>query len=146
MSALVDLATVVLQLTGAGLALIGAVGIHRFRDPFSRMHAAAKPVTLGLILIAAGTVLQTADAGDVVKVALAVTLQLVTAPLGMHLLGRAAYRAGLLDPAATIDEYRRDLDGPDRLDGPDASDASDASDVSDASDASDASTPRPPRR
>jgi multicomponent Na+:H+ antiporter subunit G len=81
------------------------------------MHAATKPVTLGLLLITTGAALQTTDTGDIVKLVLAAILQLLTAPLGMHLLGRAAHSAGLIDPATTIDDYASDnraLGPPDR--------------------------------
>jgi multicomponent Na+:H+ antiporter subunit G len=105
-----DLATIVLQLSGVSLTLIGAYGLHRFGDTFSRMHAATKPVTLGLLLVVAGAALQSSDAGDVFKIALAVGLQLLTAPLGMHLLGRAAHASGRLDSEATLDEYASDPD------------------------------------
>lgn len=39
-----------LLVSGATLSLLGAIGIHRFDDVFARMHAATKPVTLGLLL------------------------------------------------------------------------------------------------
>jgi multicomponent Na+:H+ antiporter subunit G len=105
MSRAADVATITLVLMGAGLSLVGAIGVHRFRDPFARMHAATKPVTLGLLLVGAGAALQTTDSGDIVKIALAVGLQFVTAPLGMHLLGRSAYHVGELDPRAPLDEF-----------------------------------------
>jgi multicomponent Na+:H+ antiporter subunit G len=89
-----DAATVVLVVAGSMLALIGAFGTHRFTDTFARMHAATKPVTLGVLLIGAGAALQAQDTGDVAKIGLAMLLQLITAPLGMHLLGRAAARRG----------------------------------------------------
>lgn len=90
LTALADALTIALQIAGSTLALIGAIGTHRFDSVFTRMHAATKPVTLGLLLVGAGAALQMSDTGDVVKIALAISLQLVTAPLGMHLLGRAA--------------------------------------------------------
>lgn len=78
-------------LSGASFAVLGAIGINRFDNVFARMHAQTKPVTLGLLLIALGTVLQLSKTGDIFKIGLAVLLQFITAPLGMHVLGRSAY-------------------------------------------------------
>ena len=48
----VDVAGAVLLLLGAFLCLAAAVGLVRFPDVLSRMHAATKPQTLGLLLVA----------------------------------------------------------------------------------------------
>lgn len=83
-----------LMFAGAALALIAGIGLQRFDDVFSRMHAATKPATLGLALVLTGAALQAPDAGAVAKLLLVVILQFLTAPVGGHLIGRAAYRAG----------------------------------------------------
>ena len=49
--AVIDVAILVLILLGAVLCLSAAVGLLRFRDVPSRLHAATKPQVLGLILI-----------------------------------------------------------------------------------------------
>ncbi len=82
-----------LLLAGAALGLLGAVGIHRFDDVLARMHAATKPVTLGLLFLLAGTGLALGDSEATMKLSLAAALQLLTAPFGMQLLGRATYRS-----------------------------------------------------
>lgn len=76
---------------GASFALLAGIGVHRFRDPYSRMHAAAKSPTLGLILVAvgAGFTIRTFEA--VATVFLVVVLQLLTSPVGTHLAGRAVH-------------------------------------------------------
>lgn len=105
MTGFVDVLLGLVMLVGCLLALLAAVGLHRFPDVFCRMHAATKPATLGLILvlIAAGGHLR--DPGDVIKVVLVVALQLLTAPVGAHMIGRAAYRAGgQLADSTGIDE------------------------------------------
>ena len=102
-----------LMFVGAALALIAGIGLQRFDDMFSRMHAAAKPATLGLLLVLVGATLQVPDTGDVVKLLLVVLLQFLTAPLGSHLVGRAAYRAGTeLSDQVAVDELAGvDTDG-----------------------------------
>ena len=92
-------------LTGASLNLLGAVGIHRFNDIFARLHAATKPVTLGLLLLLLGAGLALGETGAAMKFALAAGLQLITAPFGIQLLGRAAYHTGTeLSPDTVLDE------------------------------------------
>jgi multicomponent Na+:H+ antiporter subunit G len=98
--------------TGALLALIAGIGLQRFPDVFARMHAATKPATLGLVLVLSGAALLMPDSGAVVKLLLVAVLQFVTAPVGSHLVGRAAYRAGTeLSDLTVVDELAgADLD------------------------------------
>lgn len=90
-----------LMITGALLALLAAIGLHRFDNVFARMHAATKPATLGLLLIVVGASLQLGDSGDSVKLFLVVVFQFITAPIAAHLIGRAAYRS-VVEVAETI--------------------------------------------
>ena len=48
-----DIVTAVLVLGGSTLVLTGAIGVVRFPDTLSRMHAATKPQVLGLLLVLA---------------------------------------------------------------------------------------------
>lgn len=90
---------------GALLAVIAGLGLHRFPDVFARMHAATKPATLGLSLVLGGAVLLVPDVGSRTKLLLVIALQFLTAPVGSHLVGRAAYRAGTeLAPGTAVDE------------------------------------------
>jgi multicomponent Na+:H+ antiporter subunit G len=88
-SVVLDVASGVLLLAGAVLALLGAIGVVRFREPLAAMHAATVPATLGVVLCGAGAALQLADGGSVARVVVIVVLQLVTAPIGAHMLSRA---------------------------------------------------------
>jgi multicomponent Na+:H+ antiporter subunit G len=100
-----DVVATVLILGGVGLSLLAGIGLQRFPDVFARMHAATKPATLGLILVLAGAGIRVGDRGDVAKLVLVAGLQFVTAPVAMHMVGRAAYRAGTeLSQATTVDE------------------------------------------
>lgn len=100
-----ELVASILMLAGAVLALIAALGLQRFDDVFARMHAATKPATMGLGLILVGTALVVPSPGPVAKLLLVVILQFMTAPVGAHLVGRAAFRAGTeLDPKTVFDE------------------------------------------
>jgi len=91
---MIDVVSGLLMTAGALLALIAGIGLQRFPDVFARMHAATKPATLGLALVLTGAALRMPDAGAVAKLLLVIALQFITAPVGGHLVGRAAYRSG----------------------------------------------------
>jgi multicomponent Na+:H+ antiporter subunit G len=106
-----DALSAVLMLTGVALAVIAALGLVRFPDVFSRMHAATKPSTLGLLLITVGAAVRMDQGGDAVKLLLVAAFQFLTAPVAAHMIGRAAYRSG----AGAVDELvADDLRGPQR--------------------------------
>jgi len=85
----VDVLTATCFVAGALFAFIGALGLHRLADTRSRMHAATKPATLGVALCALGAALQLTSPSDVTKVVVIVVLQLVTSPIGAHMLARS---------------------------------------------------------
>jgi multicomponent Na+:H+ antiporter subunit G len=87
--ALRDVLSAVLMLSGSLLAVISSIGIHRLGSTRARMHATTKPATLGVLLCGVGAVLQFVDVSDIAKVLVVVILQLVGAPIGSHMLGRA---------------------------------------------------------
>lgn len=82
---------------GSLLALIAGIGLVRFPDVLTRMHAATKPQTLGVLLILLGLSLRVEDRSVLAVLGLAAVFQLVTAPVSAHMLGRAALRAGHID-------------------------------------------------
>ncbi|HZU94874.1 MAG TPA: monovalent cation/H(+) antiporter subunit G [Microbacterium sp.] len=99
--AVVDAAVLVLILVGALLCLFAAIGLLRFRDVPSRLHAATKPQVLGLLLICLAIALSQRSVGGIllglVLVAPIVLMQFATAPLSAHMVGRQAYRNGSID-------------------------------------------------
>ncbi|MCR2813062.1 monovalent cation/H(+) antiporter subunit G [Microbacterium sp. zg.Y1090] len=97
MNAVLDVLSMVLILLGALLCLTAAVGLLRFHDVPSRLHAATKPQVLGLILICLAVALSARSWAVVAFLVAIVLVQLATAPLSAHMVGRAAYRNGTLD-------------------------------------------------
>ncbi len=93
-----------LIVAGATLAMIGGIGAVRFPDVLSRMHAAAKAPTLGLVLVSLGAAIKIDTLLAYTTLLLVVILQLLSSPVGAHALSRASRRQ---TPAA--------LDGPDHL-------------------------------
>lgn len=81
-----------LFVVGAGWCVLAAVGVVKFDDVFSRMHAGTKATTLGLVLILAGAAIRL-DAGSAAKLVLAGLLVFLTTPVGAHLVGRAVHQS-----------------------------------------------------
>ena len=90
-----DVLSAVLLLTGVLLSLVAGLGLLRLPDLFSRMHAATKPATLGLVLVLLGALLRVQDGSDAAKLLLVGAFTFLTAPVGAHMLGRSAYRDGV---------------------------------------------------
>ena len=91
-----DLTVLILIILGALLCLTAAIGILRFRDVPTRLHAATKPQVLGLILICLAIALSLRSWPTVAFLAPIVLMQLATAPLSAHMVARQAYRNGTL--------------------------------------------------
>ena len=107
---------VALKLVGIGLGVVGlvfflgaAVGMVRFPDFYTRMHAAGKGDTLSSLLILAGFALINLDEFSsvglllVVKVLGIVLFIMLTSPTSTHALMRAGYEDGV-EPATGDDE------------------------------------------
>lgn len=84
-----------LLLVGSVFCLVAAVGMLRLPDTLIRMHAATKAGTLGAGCILAAEAVMTANLGTTLKVAAVILFLLLTAPVGAHLIGRAAYHRGI---------------------------------------------------
>ena len=97
MDAALDATALVLILLGALLCLTAAIGLLRFRDVPTRLHAATKPQVLGLILICLAIALSLRSWPVVAFLVPVVLIQLATAPLSAHMVGRQAYRNGTID-------------------------------------------------
>jgi multicomponent Na+:H+ antiporter subunit G len=103
-----DVATAVLMPAGAAFCAVGALGVLRFPDLLSRLHAATKPQTIGLLLVLAGAAPQAESVAAAAPLLLVAVFQLITAPVAAQTIGAAANRAGALDRSVlTIDETDR---------------------------------------
>jgi multicomponent Na+:H+ antiporter subunit G len=94
---ILDAMSAVLLLLGALSCVLGALGLVRLPDLPSRLQAATKPQTLGLLLILAGTALRV-ELQSAVTLLLVALFQVITAPVIAQLLGRSAYRGGTVRP------------------------------------------------
>lgn len=89
---IIDVISAILFITGAVFALTAAIGIIRFPDILTRMHAATKPQTMGLVLLLAGALIQLAHSWDAWMLVLAGLFAMLTAPAVAHRVGRVAYQ------------------------------------------------------
>ena len=85
----------ILILAGALLGIVGGIGIHRFPDFYTRMHAAGVTDTLCAVLILLGLMLQAGWGLVLIKLFLILALLLLTSPTATHALGRAAFHSRL---------------------------------------------------
>lgn len=95
MSGLASVLAGILLVVGALFALVGAIGVLRFPDLYTRMHAASKAGTLGsgILLLALAVAAQQYDVGG--RAVAGIVFLLLTAPVSAHLLARAAVSAGV---------------------------------------------------
>jgi multicomponent Na+:H+ antiporter subunit G len=92
MSGVLDVLSAVCLLLGAALSFAAGIGVLRFPDVLSRMHAASKPQVLGLLLVLIGVGLRLRTGFDITTLVLVAVFQLTTAPVAAHRVGRSAYR------------------------------------------------------
>src|SRR3712207_2974794 len=92
MSAVVDVLALGCLLTGAVLCLTAGLGLVRFPDVLSRMHAGTKPQVLGVLLVMVGAAIRLDGWANAWMLLLVAAFQLLTAPVSAHLTSRGAYR------------------------------------------------------
>lgn len=101
----VTLLVAVLLVVGAIFSLLAAIGIIRFPDLYTRMHAASKAGTIGsgLLLLAAGV--HSLDPAILIRALAGFLFFVLTAPISAHLLAKAAHQAGYrLTKLSVIDQ------------------------------------------
>ena len=82
-------------LIGSAFVLIGAIGILRLPDFYSRLHPAGLTDTMGAGIILLGLLLQTESFIVAVKLLIIVVFLMFTSPTTGHATARAALAAGL---------------------------------------------------
>ncbi|HZK32650.1 MAG TPA: monovalent cation/H(+) antiporter subunit G [Corynebacterium sp.] len=98
-----DILSLIFILAGAFLVFSAAVGVIRFQDTMSGIHAITKPQTTGLLLVVTGTIIRilgsedfsVAERGDLGILVLLILFALMTSPVTAQRLGRVSRREGL---------------------------------------------------
>lgn len=99
---ILNLVSWVLIVLGSAFCLIGALGLLRMPDFFTRMHAASLVDTLGAGLLLMGMMLQAGFTLVTAKLLMIVLMLFFTSPTATHALARAA-RARGVEPLLAID-------------------------------------------
>lgn len=116
LDAVLDGVAAVFLVVGGLMSLAAGIGLMRFPDLHSRMHAATKPQVLGLLMLLLAAAITWRSWSWVAITLLAWGLMLLTAPVSAHVVGRAGYRtkhmrADLLtedELAAAVDRVGRE--------------------------------------
>jgi multicomponent Na+:H+ antiporter subunit G len=87
-----DVVAIALLLSGAFLCLTAGLGLVRFPDVLTRMHAGTKPQVLGVLLVMVGGAIRLQGWSATWMLLLVAAFQLLTAPVSAHMVSRVAYR------------------------------------------------------
>jgi multicomponent Na+:H+ antiporter subunit G len=93
---MIDSLSVTLMLVGAGFFLAGTLGLVRFPDVYTRLHALTKADNLGLGLIVLGLMLQAESVATAGKLLLIWLLLLAASASAGQLIASWAQQNGLL--------------------------------------------------
>jgi multicomponent Na+:H+ antiporter subunit G len=91
---LVLIVTGLLLVVGGLFAVVATVGLVRFPDLYTRIHAASKAGTLGSGMMLVALALASGHFDVATRAIAGVAFLLLTAPVAAHLLARAAYVVG----------------------------------------------------
>lgn len=94
---MIEIVTSFFILLGAFFILAGSIGLVRLPDVYCRMHAATKSVTLGVASVMIGSIFffYATGMGFSGKNLLTIVFIMLTAPVGAHMISRAAYHFGI---------------------------------------------------
>lgn len=84
-----------LMLGGTAFMLIAAIGLLRFPDLYTRMHAVTKAGTLGIGLVLLSAAVAFGEVSVAARALMAMIFVLLTAPVSAHMIGRAGYIGGV---------------------------------------------------
>jgi multicomponent Na+:H+ antiporter subunit G len=106
MSAALEIASWALLVAGGAFCLVGAVGVLRMPDFYTRVHAASVADNVGTFAILLGLVLQAGLTLTAVKIVFVALLILFTSPAATHALVKAALERGVR-PLGTEEPSKR---------------------------------------
>lgn len=94
-----DVISSILLISGVFFGLSGAIGIFKFPDFFTRIHAASITDSIATILIVGGLLLQTSFDLNTAKLIFILVFLMITSPTASHALAKSARHGGLLTMA-----------------------------------------------
>jgi len=97
----------ILILVGSAFCLLAALGVLRFPDIYTRLHASSKAGALGTGLILLGAGISSGDPLTMLRTLLGLVFLMLVSPVSGHLLARAALRSGTpLASISSINEFQ----------------------------------------
>ena len=106
MNLLIDIVSWILIMLGSFFTIVGALGLVRMPEVFTRMHAASVTDTLGVGLLIFGMTLQAGFSLVMLKLFFLLMLFVFTAPVVTHALAQACLHEGV-GPALAHDRRKR---------------------------------------
>jgi multicomponent Na+:H+ antiporter subunit G len=111
----VDVVTYILIGIGCFFNLLGTIGLHRFPDFYTRLHAATKCTTFGAIFLIAAVMLQAIGTWTIegasspesvitIHSFIALIAIVLTNATGAHAIARAGHRSGVKPVRAVVDD------------------------------------------
>lgn len=94
MNEVLDLIGSVIMFLGALVFLVGALGMLRLPDLYSRLNAVTVSGASGIALVLLGLFLHVPSVSNAVKLGMALVIQLATASVGGSAMARAGYLTG----------------------------------------------------
>lgn len=91
----IDVISTIFLAAGSLIMITGTVGLLKFPDFYTRMHATGKCDTLGQILIIVGCMIYEGFTFITIKLLLVSAFYLLAGPASTHALMKAAYVTGL---------------------------------------------------
>ena len=91
----IDVISTIFLAAGSLIMITGTVGLLKFPDFYTRMHATGKCDTLGQILIIMGCMIYEGFTFITIKLLLVSAFYLLVGPVSTHALMKAAYVTGL---------------------------------------------------
>ncbi|HLR11614.1 MAG TPA: monovalent cation/H(+) antiporter subunit G [Sporosarcina sp.] len=104
MTVIANTLIVITIVVGLIFTVVTVIGVLRLPDVYTRAHAASKSATLGVLSILVGTFLHfwVNDGYFSVRLLLGILFLFITAPIGGHLMSRAAYFSGVKPTDLTV--------------------------------------------
>jgi monovalent cation/proton antiporter MnhG/PhaG subunit len=106
---LIDLLVCTPLVIGTLFVALGAVGLLRLPDVYSRMHAVTKATTLGVAgMVCASGIFFGSQGHSVLGELLTLWVVFMTNPVGGHMIAKSAYLIGIpLADVSVVDEFGR---------------------------------------
>ena len=87
--------SIVFLSAGFFITTVAVIGVLRFPDFYTRLHASGKVEGFGITLVLIGLAVHSGLTFTSLKVVIIAILIMFANPIGTHLLGKAAYQSGL---------------------------------------------------